>query len=73
MTFELFRVSQTRLILYPTIKIVVMVRNIQQVLISDPVDPICAQILQEHGMNVTYACQWTKEKLLQEIQVYLTV
>ena len=50
-----------------------MVRNIQQVLISDPVDPICAQILQEHGMNVTYARQWTKEKLLQEIQVYLTV
>ncbi len=46
-----------------------MVRNIQQVLISDPVDPISAQILQEHGMNVTYARQWNKEQLLENIQV----
>ncbi len=46
-----------------------MTLDIQQVLISDPVDPICSQILQDHGMNVTYARQWTKEQLLQEIQV----
>lgn len=47
-----------------------MTLNIQQVLISDPVDPICSQILQDYGMNVTYARQWTKERLLQEIQNY---
>ncbi len=46
-----------------------MTLNIQQVLISDPVDPICSQILQNHGISVTYARQWTKERLLQEIQV----
>lgn len=46
-----------------------MTLDIQQVLISDPVDPICSQILQNHGISVTYARQWTKERLLQEIQV----
>jgi hypothetical protein len=46
-----------------------MTLNIRQVLISDPVDPICSQILENHGMNVTYARQWSKERLLQEIQV----
>lgn len=50
-----------------------MTLNIQQVLISDPVDPICSQILQDYGMNVTYARQWTKERLLQEIQVLLFI
>lgn len=48
-----------------------MVRNIKQVLISDPVDPVCAQILQNHGMDVTYAHQWTKTQLIQEIPVIL--
>ncbi|XP_046649852.1 D-3-phosphoglycerate dehydrogenase-like [Daphnia pulicaria] len=47
-----------------------MTLDIQQVLISDPVDPICSQILQNHGISVTYARQWTKERLLQEIQNY---
>ena len=46
-----------------------MTLNIRQVLISDPVDPICSQILQDYGMNVTFARQWSKERLLQEIQV----
>ncbi len=46
-----------------------MVRNIRRVLISDPVDPICAQILQQQGLEVTVARQWSKEKLLEEIQV----
>ncbi len=46
-----------------------MVRNIRRVLISDPVDPICAQILQQQGLEVTSARQWSKEKLLEEIQV----
>lgn len=46
-----------------------MVRNIRRVLISDPVDPICAQILQQQGLEITSARQWSKEKLLEEIQV----
>lgn len=46
-----------------------MVRNIRKVLISDPVDPICAQILEGFGLEITYALGWTKERLLQEIQV----
>ena len=44
-----------------------MALNIQ-VLICDPVDPICSQILQDYGMHVTYAQQWSKERLPQEIQ-----
>ena len=46
-----------------------MALTFRDVLISDPVDPICAQILERHGMRVTFAKQWTKEKLLQEIKV----
>jgi hypothetical protein len=46
-----------------------MTLTFRDVLISDPVDPICAQILERHGMRVTFAKQWTKEKLLQEIKV----
>lgn len=46
-----------------------MVTNIKRVLISDPVDPICAQILELHGLDVTFARQWPKEKLIDEIKV----
>jgi len=41
-----------------------------KVLISDPVDPICARILEENGLSVTFAKQWSKEKLLEEIKNY---
>ena len=55
-------------------KITKMVHNIRQVLISDPVDPICKDILEQNGLQVTYSQQWTKERLLQEIEVpYSTV
>lgn len=49
-----------------------MVHNIRQVLISDPVDPICKDILEQNGLQVTYSQQWTKERLLEEIQVRTT-
>ena len=46
-----------------------MVVKIREVLISDPVDPICAAILERHGLNVTCANRWPKDRLLKEIQV----
>lgn len=49
-----------------------MALSIRQVLISDPVDAICKEILEKHGLEVTSARQWTKERLLQEIQVQST-
>lgn len=48
-----------------------MVHSMSKVLISDPVDPICARILEENGLSVTYAKQWSKEKLLEEIKVFI--
>lgn len=47
-----------------------MVVKIREVLISDPVDPICAAILERHGLNVTCANRWPKDRLLKEIQNY---
>ena len=46
-----------------------MLFQVRNVLISDPVDSICCEILQNHGIKVTCARQWSKDRLFQEIQV----
>nr|CAD7445626.1 unnamed protein product [Timema bartmani] len=42
--------------------------TLRNVLISDAVDPLCVQLLQEHGINVTCKYKLPKEELLKEIK-----
>jgi D-3-phosphoglycerate dehydrogenase len=42
---------------------------LRNVLISDAVDPACVELLQSHGINVTFKYKLPKDQLLQEIKV----
>nr|CAD7426993.1 unnamed protein product [Timema monikensis] len=46
--------------------------TLRNVLISDAVDPLCVQLLQEHGVNVTCKYKLPKEELLKEIKKTLS-
>ena len=43
--------------------------DIQSVLISDPVDEQCAQLLISHGIKVTQKYKLAKDDLIKELQV----
>lgn len=42
------------------------------VLITDPLDPICGELLENAGVKVTTKTKLTKDELLQEIKVQLS-
>ena len=43
--------------------------DIKSVLISDPVDDSCAELLRSHGVPVTIKYKLSKAELIQELQV----
>lgn len=45
-----------------------MAVNIRSVLVSDAVDPLCVDLLKNHGINVVCKYKLSKEQLIQELQ-----
>ena len=50
-----------------------MSTTLRSVLISDPVDACCSELLVRHGIPVTTKYKLSKEKLIKELQVCINL
>lgn len=50
-----------------------MSTTLRSVLISDPVDACCGELLVRHGIPVTTKYKLSKEKLIKELQVCINL